>query len=629
MSILSNSTSALLSFQRALTTVSHNVANVNTPGYSRQRVELSNRAGAPNGSGFAGSGVQVDTIRRLTDSFAVGRLLVSGAELGRLGDLSLLSNRVDAAFTDPGTSLTASWSRFFDSAQAISVNPSSTSAREAYLASAETLAARFRYLDGQLDSLEIETNQRIKTAAEEVTRLASEVGRLNQEIIRSQASAGGQPPNDLLDQRDLTVSKLNELIGVTTVAQDDGSLNVFTTGGQAIVVGSRTLNLTTVQDPFQPQRVNVAIQFAGGTSVLPDSSLSGKLGGLTDFRRDVLDPTNRSLGQLATTLAFLVNETNAQGVDLYGNPGNPIFNQPPILPLAGLANTGTASLSASIANVAGIAENDIELRFDGVNWTARDPATSQPLTLTGTGTAIDPFIVNGVAMVLGGGAAAAGDSFLVRPTAGAAGLLTVAMTDPRQIAAAAPIQSSADVANIGDSVTQLSVINRNDPALGAAVDIVFVDPNNYTINAGPPIPWVPGDVIAVNGWELRLDPPPAAGDTFRVRATGANSSDNTNARGLAQVDDTLRLFGSTGSLNTTLREMVSAIGASAQSAQFSLDAQTAINDQLVQDRESVSGVNLDEEASNMLRYQQAYQAAAKMIGTADTVFQSLLAAVQR
>ncbi|MBD8524754.1 flagellar hook-associated protein FlgK [Pseudomarimonas arenosa] len=629
MSILSNSTSALLSFQRALQTISHNVANANTPGFSRQRVELSNRAGAPSGNGFAGAGVQVDTIRRLQDSFAVGRLLVSGAELGRLADLSLLSNRVDAAFTDPGTSITASWSRFFDSAQAISVDPSSTSAREAYLASAETLAARFRYLDGQLDSLEIETNQRIQTAAEDVTRLAAEVGRLNQEIVRNQAAAGGQPPNDLLDQRDLTISRLNELIGVTTVAQDDGSLNVFTSGGQALVVGNRSLTLTTVQDPFQPQRVNVALQFVGGTSVLPDSALGGRLGGLTDFRRDVLDPTNRSLGQLATTVAFLVNEANAQGVDLYGNPGNPIFNQPAISPLAGLNNTGTATLSASIANIGGIAENDIELNFDGVSWTARDPATSQPLPISGTGTALDPFIVNGVALVLGGGAANAGDSFLVRPTAGAAGLLTVAMTDPRQVAAAAPVQVSANVANIGNSVPQLSVVDRNDPGLGLPIDIVFVDPNNYTVNGGPPIPWVPGDVIAVNGWELRLDPPPETGDTFSVRATQANSGDNTNARALAQVDDALRLFGGTGSLNTTLREMVSAVGASAQSAQFSLDAQSAINDQLVQDRESVSGVNLDEEASNMLKFQQAYQAAAKMIGTADTVFQSLLAAVQR
>lgn len=629
MGILSNSTSALLSFQRALSTISHNVANVNTQGYNRQRVELSNRAGAPNGSGFAGSGVQVDTIRRLTDSFTTSRLLVSGAELGRLSDLSQLSGRIDAAFTDPGTSLTASWSRFFDSAQAISVDPSSTSAREAYLTSAETLAARFRYLDTQLDSLETETNQRLTASAKEVTRLATEVGRLNQEIIRNQANAGGQPPNDLLDQRDVTISKLNELIGVTTVPQDDGSLNVFTTGGQAIVVGSRTLELTTIQDPFQPQRVNVAIQFQGGTSVLPDSSLSGKLGGLTDFRRDVLDPTNRSLGQLATTLAFLTNEANAQGIDLYGNPGNPIFNQPQILPLTGLGNTGSATLSASIVNVGGLAANDIELRFDGVNWTAINPANSQPIPITGSGTAVDPFIVNGVAMVLGGGAAAAGDSFLIRPTAGAAGLLRVTMTDPRQVAAAGPVQSSADVANLGDSVTQLTVVNRADPNISAPVDIVFVDPNNYTVNGGPTIPWVPGDVISVNGWELRLDPPPETGDTFRVRPTGANSSDNSNARVLAQIDDSLRLFGNVGTLNTTLREMVSAVGAAAQSAEFSLDAQTAINDQLMQDRETVSGVNLDEEASNMLKFQQAYQAAAKMIGTADTIFQTLLSAVQR
>ncbi len=626
--ILGNSTAALLAFQRALNTVSHNVANVGTAGYSRQRIELSNRAGAPNGSGFAGAGVQVDSIRRLTDDFVTSRLLFSGAELGRFGELSRLANRVDAAFTDPGTSLTQPWSRLFDTAQAVATDPSSISAREAYLASAQTLTTRFRYLDGQLDSLERETSARMTATAEEVSRLGAEVARLNQEITRQRAAAGGQPPNDLLDQRDLLVQRLGEKIGVTTALQEDGALNVYTQGGQALVVGNRSLQIATQQDPFQPQRVNVVIEYAGGFIRLPDSALGGELSGLADFRREVLDPTNRSLGLMASSLAFLHNQQNAQGVDLNGNPGGPIFSQPPITALAALGNTGGGSFTASIVDIGAVTTQDIELRFDGVAFTARDPASGAAFPISGTGTPGDPLLVNGVAMVLAG-APNAGDNFLIQPTAGAAGRLTRVLDDPRGIAAAAPVRSAAGVGNLGDAVPTLGVIDRNDPALSNAVDIVFIDANNYTLNGGPPLAWNPGDVISANGWELRLDPPPAAGDTFSVRATGANSSDNSNARQLAQLDDALSLRGGIGALNGELRALVTGVGSAAQNAEFSLLAQQAIDQQLTQDRESISGVNLDEEASNMLRFQQAYQAAAQLISTADNIFQSLIAAVRR
>lgn len=626
--ILSNSTSALIAFQRALATISHNVANANTEGYSRQRIELSNRIGAPNGSGFAGAGVQVDTIRRLVDDFVTTRLLFSGAELGRLQELSRLSGKVDAAFTDPGTALTQSWSALFDAAQAVATDPSSIAAREAYLASAETLAARMRYLDGQLDSLEQETTARMRATAEEVTRLSREVARLNQEIVRQKGAAGGQPPNDLLDQRDRLVAELGRKIGVTTALQDDGSMNVYTQGGQALVVGTRSLRLVAQQDPFQPQRVNIAIEQGSTLVPLPDSALAGELSGLVDFRRQVLDPTNRQLGLMASALAFLHNRQNAAGVDLYGNRGGPIFAQPPVTALAAQGNTGSGSFSASILDIAQVTTQDIEMVWDGVSFTARDPVSGQTFAISGAGTPGNPYVVNGVAMVLSG-TPNPGDRFLIQPTAGAAGRLTRVMQDPRGIAAAAPVLVSADLANLSDAVPQLTVSNPDDPLLGTPVDIVFVTPTSYTVNGGPAVAWTPGSVISVNGWDLRLDPPPAAGDTFRIRATGPNSSDNTNARALAQLDDALALRGGLGALNGELRALVTSVGAAAQGAEFSLQAQQAIQTQLEADRATTSGVNLDEEAANLVRFQQAYQAAAQLIGTADTLFQTLLGAVRR
>jgi flagellar hook-associated protein 1 len=203
------------------------------------------------------------------------------------------------------------------------------------------------------------------------------------------------------------------------------------------------------------------------------------------------------------------------------------------------------------------------------------------------------------------------------------------MTDPRGLAAAGPLQLSTDLANLGNVTPSMAIIDRTAAGFSDPVDIEFIDANSYTINGGPPIAWAPGDTIAVNGWELTLNGEPVAGDVFRVRPTPPGSSDNANMRVMAGLDDAKLLTNGTGSLNEALRDMTVAIGFAARNSGDALAAQTAIDNQLVQNRESVSGVNLDEEAANLLRFQQAYQAAAQMITVADTMFQSLLQATRR
>lgn len=627
--IFSNATTALMAFQRAMATTSHNVANANTPGYSRQRIDLSARPGQAHGFGFVGAGVQIDGIRRVADEFQFLRGLDSVSELGRLGELASLAARIDKSFTDTGTGLTQPWSDFFDAMQSVATQPASAAARQELLQSAQTLVARFKTLDGQLKSMDAEVNNKLASGVELSNQLIGEIARLNTEIVRQTGLAGGQPPNDLLDQRERLVTELSGLVGVTTAMQADGALNVFTPGGQALVVGNTATRLTTVADPFRPERRELAVESNGTVVRLGSGAVGGQLGGLLEFRTSVLDPAANQLGRIAMTLTDQFNAQHREGMDLYGQMGADFFKPvaPAVRPNA--LNTGTGSLSGVLADPAAFDGADLVLSFDGANWSAIRRSSGAAVPLSGSGTPGDPLRVGGMALVVGG-APAAGDRFLLQPAAGAAGRMEVAITDPSRIAAASPLAASAAMSNGGNAKPAgLSITDTSLPGFPGSSQIVFTGPGTYSVDGGPPQAYDPSVGIVGPGWSLRLEGNPATGDTFTVAPRGAGSSDNGNALLFAALDDLGVLEGGNVSLNGAIAQMAVGIGSAARQAEYALDAQTIVDRQLVAEREATSGVNLDEEAANLLRYQQAYQAAAQMITVADTLFQTLLSAVRR
>lgn len=622
--VLSTGTGALIAFQRALATVSHNVANVATEGYSRQRVELSTRSPTDMGYGYVGNGVQVSDVRRIADQLANTRLLESGGELARAQQLSGLASRVDTLFSDKATGLAGVWSNFFDATTGLTSNAASSAAREDVLSDAKALTARFKQLNNQLDSLSNEVNSGLRSSAEEVNRIGAEIARLNGEI----ASNPNNVSNDLLDQRDRLVSQMVGFTGGTAVQQGDGSLNVFTSGGQALVVGNTSSKLTVATDPYRPERVRLALDGNGQQIQLNDSSLGGKIGGLMDFRSDVLDPAQSELGRIAVGLAEAFNQQHRAGMDLNGQMGTDFFTVPAPRVNGNANNTGTGTLTASVGDLSKLDAQNIVLKFDGTAWSATRSDTGANVPLTGTGTAADPLVINGVELVVGG-APASGDRFLLQPTAGAAGGINVAIDDPNRIAAATPVKAKAELDNVGTGrIGSVKVTDSTNANLLTPADIEFIDGTQYTVNGTGPFTYTPGQPINANGWSLSLDGVPAAGDRFSVGSTGAGSSDNGNAIALGNLDDAKALNGGTVSLNGAIGGLTTTIGSAARQADYAADAQQVLYDQAQAARDSISGVNLDEEAANMLRFQQAYQAAAQVISTADTMFQSLLSAVR-
>jgi flagellar hook-associated protein 1 FlgK len=624
--VLGTGTSALIAFQRALATVGHNVANAATPGYSRQRVEFEARAGQSSLLNI-GQGVDVDNLRRLADGLVFARQLDSAGEMGRLTQMSGLASRVDALITGADTGLSTAWSGFFSAAQGVSTNPTSSAARDQLLTAGKQLTSRWNSLDRQLTQIGSDVESSLKDRVESANRLAGEIANLNRDIV----SAGANASPDLLDQRDLRAGQLAALVGAETVVQDNGAMNVFTTGGQPMVLGNKAMQLTTVADPYQANRSQVAVQTDAGTVPLPGGALSGEIGGLLEFRSSVLDPARAELGRLATAFADTFNAVQRGGIDYDGNPGSDFFTLPPpqINAHAGNNPASTASFSASVGDIGALTGNNLVLRFDGTNWSAARADTGQAVTMTGTGVAGDPFVVDGVELVLSG-TASAGDRFLLQPTAGASAGISLALDDGDKIAAASPMTVGLDTGNTGNITGGSAQITN--PALFAGfttANITFLDATTYSVDGGPPVTYTPGAAISGSGWSLTLNGTPAAGDEINLGRTGARSSDNGNARLLAGVDTQDILSGGTTDVTAGISQLAGRVGGDARHAKLNLQAQQAIDEQTSAERESISGVNLDEEAADMMRFQQAYQAAAQVIATADTMFQTLLSAVRR
>ncbi len=625
MSVLSTGTSALLAFQRALATTSHNVANINTPGYSRQKVDFTTANPQNLGYGDVGNGTRISDIRRVADQLAISRLLDGSGELARLKQLSALADRVDSLFSDTATNVSGVWSNFFDTVSGLSSNASGTADRQNMLDSAGNLVQRFKQLNENLNSLNEEVNNGLIAGASEVNRLAAEIAQINGAI----GSNANNAAPDLLDRRDQLIANLIGYTGGTAVMQDGGFMNVYTAGGQALVVGTSATKVTTVTDPYQPERLQLAFETQGQKITLDPKNLGGQIGGLLEFRQTVLTPTQAELGRLAVGLASSFNETHHNGVDLYGQMGADFFSFGSPRITGNTGNTGSANFSTAYGDLSKLDGQNVMLQFNGTTWQATRADTGAAIPMTGTGTAADPLVINGVELVMSG-TPANNDRFLLQPTAGVAGSLSVAITDTSRIAAAAPVKAAAGLSNTGTgkvsgvAVTDYANANLRNPAA-----IVFTSATEYTIDGTGPFTYTAGGTISANGWSFVLDGAPKTGDSFNITPTPAGSSDNSNALLLAKVEDAKAFNDGTVTLNGALGGLTTLVGSAARAADYSLQAQQVITDQAQAARDSISGVNLDEEAADMLRLQQAYQAASQLISTADTMFQTILGAVSR
>ncbi len=616
--------SALLANQRMLTTTSHNIANVNTEGYSRQRVELVQRPPQFVGVGFLGKGVDVSSISRSADRFVSASVRSNVSSEARASAFAGLADRVDTLLSD-GT-FTPALERFYNALQDVNNDPSSSSARLVLLNAAENLTARFNDNDAALSSLARDLNQQIGQSVNEINSLAAAVASINRDIVQAYGVAQGQPPNDLLDKRDSLLREMSRLVNISTVEQQDGAVNVFIGDGQLLVSGTNTATLTATPNALDGARTEVSVMAGGVSTVVSDGIANGQLAGLLEFRDQILDPTRNAMGRLAVGLTGSYNAQHRAGLDLTGALGGDLFDIGSPVVNAAAGNSGTVTVAIDPAALGGLTASDYVLTHDGTDFTLIRQSDGTQRTLSGAG----PFAVDGLTFTVGA-APAAGDRYLIQPTKYLARNMNVEITDPARLAISSPVKSSALLSNIGSAkVSAPEVLDAANPALMTAVQIVFDNPpTTYRINgAGPLIPYTSDGNIDVNGWRVQVSGMPLAGDTFRVEAHTDGSGDNRNGLALSGLRSSALLANGTATIQDGYSQLVGQIGARTQAAQISRDALLVQRENAEAMRESVAGVNMDEEAANLIKFQQSYQGAAQIIQAANTTFMALIEAMR-
>ncbi len=621
--------SALLAQQRALSTVSNNIANVNTPGYSRQRTEFSERSLERFGATYVGTGVEVANVRRLFDDILAGQLRGAASGFNRSDTFSAFASSLDNLLADSQTGISAGLTRFFNAVQDLADDPASTSARQVLLSEAASLAGRFEVFDRRLLEVGREIDSRLNASVIEINGLAESLADVNAKILTSGGAGGGQIPADLLDQRELLLNRLAELANVSTVTQSDATLSVFIGSGQPLVLGTNANRLTILPSDFDPTRSEIALVGDAGNVRITQFLTGGSLGGLLDFQREMLDPVRNELGRFAVTLTNTFNAQHSAGMDLNGQLGGDFFAVGGPQVFAAQTNTGGGTVTATIEDTNGLAATGYRLFFDGVSYSLSRTDTGAAVALTGTGTVVDPLRADGIALVVSG-APAAGDQFQIEPLASAVQGFAVLIGSTDGVAAAAPIRTSLDPANLGDgTISSGEVTNAADPGLLTTKTIEFLTATTYSINGAGSFAYTPGANININGVRVQIAGTPQVGDQFVIEANSGGIGDNRNALLLARTGDQKVLTGGTVSLNQAVNQVVTKVGAQTLQSSGTRDAQRVLLDQATAAVQAESGVNLDEEAADLLRYEQSYQAAAQVIAIADTLFQSLLSAIRR
>ncbi len=625
--ILNTSLTGMLAFQRALQVTSHNISNANTPGYSRQVAEFSARVGGGAGSGYVGGGTQITTIKRLYDAFQGQQLQSATTGMARFDTLNTLASRIDLLLADADTGLNTGLQSYFNAMQDLANDPSSIPTRQALIGEAEGLAARFKSLDSQLDTIDAEVNGRIALAVDDINRLAESIAAVNDKIAL--ANNAPMPPNDLLDERDRLVLQLSEQVAVQTTIQDDGTMSVFMGSGQALVLGARAASLAVTGSEFDLTRSQIVYQGSAGNSPLDTSSTGGALGGLLDFRASILDPARQSLGQTATAFVNTINEQHRTGMDMYGNLGGDLFSIGAPTVLASSGNTGTPGASVTVTDLGQLTGADYVFEFDGAAYSLTRADTGQVVPLAGTGAAADPFVADGISIVVSG-APAAGDRLLIRSGHDAAGSVQSAVSDPQAIAMAAPTRSLISLGNIGNAtISPATVVDATDPGLLNTAVIEFTGPATYSIDGAGAFAYTDGDPIVINGSAVTISGTPAVGDQFTIEANYGATGDNSNGLLMTQVQSVGILDGGTISINENYATLVSNIGATTHQLQANVDAQGVVLTNAQDAVSRTSAVNLDEEAANLIKYQQSYQAVAQVVSVVSTMFDALLAATRR
>lgn len=535
-SVLNIGKTALNAAQIGLSVTGHNIANAATPGYNRQEIVQSAALAQNFGSGFIGQGAEVTQIRRAYSAILTQQFNNAQSTSSANNAYASQMAQVDNMLADSDSGLSPAFQQFFASMQALSSNPGDAATRQATLSNAQSLVNRFSDIGNRLEELRSSVNTQLTSLTSQTTSYAKQIAQLNDTISTSLAVDNINPPNDLMDQRDLLVSDLNKLVKTDIQRQNDGTYNVYIGNGIPLVIGDDAYQLQAANSPTDASRLEVAYVSGTTTTTLSENNIvGGAMGGLLQFRSGSLDKIQNDLGQIATVFAATFNAQHQAGFDADGVAGAAFFNVPSPTTFGNASNSGTAAITTAITDATALTGNDYSIAFDGANYNITNLGDQTVQSFASLPQTLDGLTINGTFTT--------GDSFLIQPTRNASTEISLAISDIDKIAAA--------------------------------------------------------DVTGGNG-------------------------NNVNALLLADLQTQGTLNNNSTTYESAFAQIVSAVGNKTNELNVTGKASEALLAQTEAAQQAQSGVNLDEEAANLLRYQQAYQAAGKVMQIASSLFETLL-----
>jgi len=634
------STSALQAFETAISVTSNNIANANTPGYTEETTDLSNEVSSAGTQTSIGDGVVVNSVNRAYSALAENQLNSSQSSLSSLTAQQTYTSQIDNLVGTTAGGVSTALTNYYNAWSTVANDPTSTAARQAMLDTTQSLAQAFQTTSGQVQDLNTQINAGITADVNQINSDARSISSLNAQIAIGSANGNGQAPNALEDQRDAVIANLSTLVGISTTTDTNGSVNVFVGTGQPLVLQNTVTQLTTQPNQFDAAQLEISTATSNG-NVISNSITSGDLGGLLAARSQIVAPTLNKLGLIAVGLTTSANAQQNSGLDLTGNLGANLFTSlTPTVTSSG-NNTDHTTATAAITNVGALTGDSYVLAYKAGAYSLTDQQTGAAVALAGAGTTASPFTAAGLSITLSSLNAApslppaAGDEFLIQPTANAAGQVAVALTGstaPSQLAAGGLVlKTAAAASNTGSgTIGSATVQTPSSPPVATSETITFLTPTSFSISPTPTgntftSGYVPGANIDFNGLQVAISGTPAAGDTFTVQpgATG----NNQNALAMANQATLGVLASGTISINGSTSDLVTSVGSQAQQINTATTAQTAVNTQAKQSVQSISGVNLDDEAASLLQWQQAYQASAQAFSIGNSVFTTLMTAL--
>lgn len=625
MTVLGVGIAGLAAAQAGLAATSHNISNVNTPGFSRQNSVQGTNTPLFTGAGYIGQGANVNTVVRAYNNFLDLQSREAQTQASHFNMLSGQLDNADQIFSDPSAGLSPALDDFFKAVGTVSTNPADAAARQTMVSASEVLAARFRGMSGQLEALRSGINEQVSLSVSAINAYSGQIADLNDKISLS-SGFGNQPPNDLFDRRDVLLRDMAKEVRISTVAGTNGAINVFLSNGQPLVLDARNFSIGIEDDPADAANKVVGVQTGSQFRAFDDNTVTGgALGGVLAFRSQTLNTAENSLGRIAGALATAFNAQHAVGQDRTGVAGGAFFAFSGAQAQSHSQNTGSAVLSASVSNYSAVTTSDYRVNYDGANYVVTRLADNNQQSFASL-----PQTVDGVTLALTSGAAAAGDSFRIAPTRAAAAGISALISDPALIAAALPVRAAGNSANLGNGALRVASVTPPATAnLTQAVTLTFTSATTFNVSGtgtGNPsgVTYTPGMTLGYNGWNARLQGVIKAGDTFSVGPNTNGAGDNGNLLALADLNSTRLLGGGNLSIGEAYAQVVSDVGNQARAAGAASKAQSAVLSQANGAQQAVSGVNLDEEAANLLKFQQAYQAAGRVISTANKLFDEIL-----